>query len=1068
MRRPDAPRLSPSRQRLRPLFASMFAALFLYGCGGSGGGGGEGPSSTQSLSGRVTDPPIEAAAVRLVDAAGDALSTVVRTDAQGRFTLGLPEDADLTGARLIATGGSDPATGYTFQGLTLQGLYTPGRDQLISPLTTLMVAEMDRSGGTADQAREALAARFALSPDAVNADPAGDAAAQRISLQLTRLAAALRAHGGFTRVAELTAAHGPDWNAIIGALLVEPLPDSVVQRLALLEDELFELDGLDTSGTAADLVEQANRLALRRGVLHFLNEQLGYAPAAGSTAEANAMALAEALWEANARRGVPVGGAQIANLLRYTFQAYAITTADLDAADFEPPAGLSMDAHIPALARLTVLDHRLPLTPGEALGEDNAARMAYFYGSDLSPYYQAEQLFTGVFDDAVLDPLYKSIAAGLVAAGLDERAEVVLQSQIFQPAIKADAYRLSGRNLHERGEVETALAYWETARRIYDDYVEAKGGAANLDADDASFYQTISSYYEGLDMLDEAEATLAPVMGFVEREAGQPYSTTYGRVVAGLMNLARGKVEAAEAAGLRTDLVADAEQTVELFGTVLNGVGYQTTGSCSPHFKLKTFYTTDLAEFYARLDLREKALEAIGRFNALREEACNRAQTDVYARYMAPVYGLLGMSAEYRRMVEETVDPDSSHYGRALAAILVYEAAELAKAGEVDNAVRMIVEAYPDDLDERLEYLTNAGINRQGVSRFLAVLLLEDGHTTEGAAVLDAAWDLAVSDDYRRAFPDDGWQAIRLGCAKIAQLTYDYVDQAQGRERMQECIAITADYASAGTTLAANEAYRHLAEGLFSVGLGSAGVDAVNEALSYVALLPEADYFEELRRTLLYPIEAGGIARGLDPEDLFTALEEAEDRYASLSESAATDEQRAQAFEAARLIAASHADIAEGLRRAAAQTGSITPAHREAVHTARMRAAEVMEGAVDLAAALASDADRAAKFMSAVQTLSQARAFDAAAAVLQRPGQSASDLNALRQLIADAMIAADDFPGTDISRHDLDGDAAPDFYSPLVGEDEILASPLRLDTDIDDDGTPDSLDPTPFCAACPA
>ena len=87
---------------LRVLLLSFFLLPLLHGCLGEGGDSQSRPDSTPdgSVSGQVLDPPIQGAQVRLVDAEGNALSALVRSDDQGRFKL--QYRGDTAGARLVA------------------------------------------------------------------------------------------------------------------------------------------------------------------------------------------------------------------------------------------------------------------------------------------------------------------------------------------------------------------------------------------------------------------------------------------------------------------------------------------------------------------------------------------------------------------------------------------------------------------------------------------------------------------------------------------------------------------------------------------------------------------------------------------------------------------------------------------------------------------------------------------------------------------------------------------------------------------------------------------------------
>lgn len=172
---------SSSRTVMRLTLTALFTAA-LAACGG-GGGGGSAPST--SLSGNVVDGPIEGAQVFLdlngnhTHDAGEPISGP--TNAQGAFTLVAEKltraqlasallvtrvpvsakDADDGGATLQEAG----KQGFTM--LSPVSAYLPdgassATSVVVSPLTTLVAAEMAFNGLTLAQARAAVQAQLAL------------------------------------------------------------------------------------------------------------------------------------------------------------------------------------------------------------------------------------------------------------------------------------------------------------------------------------------------------------------------------------------------------------------------------------------------------------------------------------------------------------------------------------------------------------------------------------------------------------------------------------------------------------------------------------------------------------------------------------------------------------------------------------------------------------------------------------------------------------------------------------------------------------------------------------------
>jgi tetratricopeptide (TPR) repeat protein len=76
-----------------------------------------------------------------------------------------------------------------------------------------------------------------------------------------------------------------------------------------------------------------------------------------------------------------------------------------------------------------------------------------------------------------------------------------------------------------------------------------------------------------------------------------------------------------------------------------------------------------------------------------------------------------------------------------------------------------------------------------------------------------------------------------------------------------------------------------------------------------------------------------------------------------------------------------------------------------------------------------------------------------------------TEINDALKIIATSIANTNAFPGTGyIAFSDTDKDGKPDFFVPWATAEQIAASGLELDDDIDGDGKPDTADLTPFYA----
>ncbi|MCA6063660.1 carboxypeptidase-like regulatory domain-containing protein [Thalassolituus marinus] len=1069
----------------RPLLSVGLATLLsaaLSGCSDSSsssstGSDGEQPSpqAPVTVSGLVTDPAISGAAVRLDDADGNALAQITLTNSLGEFSFADVDSASLDGALISASGGSDSSTGQSFRGLTLQARYQQDSDSVVSPLTTLVVATQQRAGVDYSAARELVAAALGLNAADVDADPASSASVQKANLQLSRLAYALRAANGFSRVDELISTYGNDWQAIADAVAALDIGDSIKTRVAELAPELNDIAALDSSLSAADVVLQANRLSFTYGVQRFLANSLSYT-AADASAQANVVALADALWTANGQLGIPSDGAQFANIIRFAFNQYAIDSSNLDDSSWTVPAELSSDSNIASLSTLTVIDHTIPLTDDDLLLTE-ADKRAYFYASDLAPAYKAERLFDGILDDTIVDPVFTKIAADYALRGQAEKADSILNSQIFTPFNKAYGDLRVGNAYEKRGERETAVIYWARAAEKASTYLQDKG-AENMDADDASLFQVIAKAYTDAGMVDEANAVLEPVLTFINANAGS-YSTAYGRIIVAIGKTVKAKVELAEENNLRSDLLTDALTSTQLLDSMIDGIGLQTSSTkCGDHYMLRTMYLTTLADYYRRLEQASSVEATINKFVELRAtHACTATRTVTYVKGLVEEFAYLDDIAGYMTLVNTTMtDATATQVSQATAAAEIYEAVALAKSGDVTAALAKI---STTDVVERVEYLTGSGISLQGDNPKLGVRLLLDGYIDEAAEVLDAAWTLAISDDYLTALTNDGSTYVRYGCGKIAQLTYDYIDQTQGSARLSTCTTLVSDYTanSSVTTEAKAIANAYLASIAMHMGDNSLAQNAYTDVLAQGAVLLDSgseDAFNTVARSVYEVASAGGIAAGIPFTAFLAPMNDLQALRDTTAADAADEDGYNTALDMTSSLIAYYGYIMQALREDSVQNG-IDPALPSYVSLLKERSLALALAGETIANKTATQDTRDGYYSglfgtttpNAALTLSEIQDSASQLLPLLSDTESASDINDYRLSIATDILNSDVFLNDAFASQDLDNDGRVDFFSEEASADDIAASALTLDSDSDGDGINDDMDNTPFyCESC--
>jgi hypothetical protein len=1020
----------------------------LSACGGGGGGGGNGGSpSTHSMSGVVVDPAIAGATVTLRSASGNALAAVVTTDGEGRFTINYPAGSDLSGAVLTSRGGEDVVTGYSFRNAVLSAPVTEG-EPVVSLLTSLVQYLIEEDGLSAEAATQTVAGWYSLSDAAVLADPRDSAAAQYSALHLAGWLNALRDEEAPVALiaGALRAANG-DLLMARQQLIDDARAASTADNFALLAEMEQQFDA---SG-AADAEQVAERFTLanlRVGMAHHINEYIGALNLDDPVTAANFDALVQAVWDANGRRGVPLDSARVVNLIRYALTEGEIELADLSDEQFVVPA-LSSDRIAGITAARDAIDHTLPLAPGEFLGSDNARRLAYFYASDLSPFYRAERIFDGVMDDNVLDPLYQSIAAGQAAAGLMDQALVTLDTRIFQALLRVEAQLKIALALAGQDRADDAGLMMEAALDTGDRIIAALGGPAYIGPDETDMLIDLVNYSRRSGHTELSQRALEPLYEFADINAGnEAVRVFYSRIISAMGNTG-GAGPVPQAVMDYENGVGDIEHArdlVAIYKTIILG----TPPNNGSHI-VKGMYLGVVADYEDRLGI--DPWETVDAFLTLREQGTN---LDTSIRYLAGVYGRAGRFDEYLALVDSI--GSASQRTRALQAVAVWRAIDLSGEDGIEAAIAEMVEGI-DDLSDQVDVLLWLTYN--STDKGLALRLRDASESAVAAQVVEHVDQMVSGEAWQTAYADNPSELVHLGCAKVAYAWYRIGYDAESDIAKDECMAYVAGYAWSEPARQF-AAYSYLA----SYALDNTGdlerMGEVGERM--VALASSASTDAQTRSNLVlaaqYALIGGRVAVAEQ------ALENALGTLPGLPLPAG-DEQSERNSKISQIVSFSGSLLAarDNLRGRIVIDGAPGADRLALLAWLRTQIDTLLlnENAplVAEAQALNSSEQRAAAIGNIAAVLAAAGRYDEAAGVASQI-QYRPDREEALGAVAAAIVTHDDFPGSTHASRDLDGDGRPDFFDPA--DSSAGENPFELDDDIDGDGCPDSQDRRPFFA----
>lgn len=1009
--------------RLNLLASALLCALLLLtACGGGGSGGGEETTdSVNDLAGVVYDGPVVGAWVFLVDAEGDlaegcgasGIGKCVasrKTDADGYFTIPVSSRPLSPNLTAVTSGGRDAA--IDFRGIPLRApldLFAAGRPIVISPVTSLVFAEMRENGGNLEGARRAVAEYLELPQEILSEDPAAYPQLKRACELITTFAFL---DGGFDPLKELD------------------------------DSESTELrDLLQSAPEGFDVLHFALTQAMKKVIDRFFAESGGdFFEPADPNYLANLQILAAAALQSGGEAVAPLDRLFPQRLARYLLFVYGLTSFERFTADQATFAAglhhpqtadkLETDPFIAELARVTTLQSAgTPLLDSELPGDDNQKRLHYFYNSDLSPFYLVESLVSEIPDATFSDPVMLTVARGKAQAGLLAEAEAIVATQIipppqelapeiFQARLQGEGYYEIAKALIGFGRPAEAVAALGKAEKSYKIAIEY--GAPQPDI---SRLQWLGNAYR---RAGDIPASLA-VLQYILDHLMTP--NTYGSVIVG------------------TWKIADEYMAAERYEEALPLVDFMyDLASKVVDEKQKVFYLAETARRYASLGHRETVEAIYLEMQAIRAANPDTASvTWLYMSYMVDILYRVGAAAEAYWLAEQL---PSAYMVSSYKLVVTNQAVDGSLAQAIANSEARFAKAE-DRIEAMTYYLTNES------RPYIALSLIEAGRLAETRQALDQA--LLYMPGLTLASDLDRYQKlVQRGYVKLAGLYARAGDPARAESllageaegvllqiiepkyRVEAMADIAYGYHLLGQTDRGAALLQRAADEIAAALAGtSRPADSATAATLYNGF---ASMYQRLIGTA-FMTGHRPLARSLTLPFVSTAEAIFNDGLAYTGD----DHDKWASKEVDLLLQAADFLIQAG-----------APQEAPAI----LARAEVSAGQIWVEKTriekLISDGKRcvirgyaaAGQFATA---LDRARALPYAA-----------DRYLALQTLANAFANRDDFPWTEVASIDSDHDGWPDFFHPFATSEAIAASGLSLDPDSDGDGIPDTADRRPW------
>lgn len=531
-------------------------AVIAAGCSSSDdNSGGSSAAPVMTITGKVSDPAVEGAKVELLDSSkniygkcgvnGNSLCNVW-SKSDGSFTITLPLGTDVSNFSLKSTGGTDTAYGteitvsYTADINNYAGNYS---NIILSPVSSLYTNLLSSSNH--DNAITTLSSYFGINKNIVLLDLESNADLLKISYIINQIASNIGTDDAFSKIAALikpTSQFTTDINSMLASLFA-----SNSQLQASLKEMYQNVSNIQSKDVYTVLSSIQNLEKVRMFKNAYVNIFEGISGQASAQALANIQSLFE---QVNSKVVIPTSQFQIEQIVRFVASQTVLTDKKLndyanfnvDASSFQSiltavTSDTALIADIETLASETVYAVTVPLESPLGLS-DNQKRVDYYFNSTQDVGYQARLITKRVTDDTIIDEIYKNITSTYAKYGLAEKAKKLADVNIADNMARINAV-ISIARYTAGYNLTLAKTYIAEAKRLLD---TLKGsGWSNISNDVVDTYVSLVGAYRYAGMVNEANTLKNEIINLIKNSSSLNDSlkqTRYLRIVSNFGNAA--------------------------------------------------------------------------------------------------------------------------------------------------------------------------------------------------------------------------------------------------------------------------------------------------------------------------------------------------------------------------------------------------------------------------------------------------------------------------------------------------------------------------------------------------
>lgn len=523
-------------------------AVIAAGCSSGGNSGGSSAAPVMTITGKVSDPAVEGAKVELLDSSkniygkcgvnGNSLCNVW-SKSDGSFVITLPQGTDVSNFSLKSTGGTDTAYGteitvsYTADINNYAGNYS---NIILSPVSSLYTNLSSLSNH--DNAITTLSSYFGINKNIVLLDPESNGDLLKISYIINQIASNIGSDDAFSRIAALIKSTSQFTNDIDNMLASLFASNSQLQ--VSLKEMYQNVSSIQNQEVYTVLSSIQNLEKMRM----FKNAYVNIFEGISGQASAQALANIESLYnQLNNRVVIPTSQFQIEQIVRFVASQTVLTSKKLnDYANFNVDAAsfqsileafindAALIADIKTLASETVYAVTVPLDSPLGLS-DNQKRVDYYFNSTQDVGYQARLITKRVTSDTIIDEIYKDITSTYAKYGLAEKAKKLADVNIADNMARINAV-ISIARYTAGYNLTLAKTYIAEAKQLLD---TLKGsGWSDISNDVVDTYVSLVRAYRYAGMVSEANVLKDEIINLIKNSSSLNDSlkqTRYIRIV---------------------------------------------------------------------------------------------------------------------------------------------------------------------------------------------------------------------------------------------------------------------------------------------------------------------------------------------------------------------------------------------------------------------------------------------------------------------------------------------------------------------------------------------------------